>query len=248
MKYGNKYKSIIKDYQKLPSDRLYISVLDYFLDDESKITVLGDLLSFFRDSFNVYSEPIFEFSVKRMGSFTSVSKKILEDEEFRNKVNDYLKRIDVGIDNLVVDEEVEYDKENEKYKKQKSILTSHRKYSETGEYIGTENFRLSMESSGTLRFLAYIQHIINIMETGGVFIVDELSDKLHPLLTKFIIDCFQSEENKKAQLIFSTHDVFQFTKEQFRRDEIYLVDKDIKGESLLIPFTNKKAREEVSIF
>ena len=62
-------------------------------------------------------------------------------------------------------------------------------------------------STGTLRFLAYIQNIIEMISNGGVFIVDEMSARLHPLLTKLIVDIFCSEQNEKAQLIFTTHNM-----------------------------------------
>ena len=51
---------------------------------------------------------------------------------------------------------------------------------------------------------------------GGIFIVDEMSARLHPLLTKLIIDIFQSSTNTKAQLVFTTHDISLLNKEQFR--------------------------------
>ena len=46
-----------------------------------------------------------------------------------------------------------------------------------------------------------------MISNGGVFIVDEMSARLHPLLTKLIVDIFCSEQNEKAQLIFTTHNM-----------------------------------------
>ena len=52
---------------------------------------------------------------------------------------------------------------------------------------------MNMESSGTNRYFSFIQYILNIIEEGGVFIVDEMSARLHPILTKFIVDLFQGK-------------------------------------------------------
>ena len=241
--YGTKYEKVLKKYNKVPSDRIYISVLDYFLDDTQKEIVVP-LIDYFRKSFNVFSQPLIDFSVKKTGSFSVISRRLIKDQNFRNKVVDYLKRIDIGIDDLIVVDEQEADSENERTEKQKEVKTQHTTYSQDNEINGKMLFDLSKESSGTLRFLTYIQNIITIQESGGVFIVDELSAKLHPLLTKFIIDIFQSSSNKSAQLIFSTHDVYQLTKEQFRRDEVVLVDKNDRGESSITSLAKLKVRED----
>ena len=243
VKFGNQYESTLKDYKKIPSDRLYMSVLDYFLDDTKK-GIVSDLITFFKKHFNVFSVPIIDFPVKRMGAFSSISRRLIEDEKYRKRVVSYLKQIDVGITDLVVVDDKDFSPENEDIYEHKVVKSVHTMFTADGNVDGNTEFRLSKESSGTLRFLIYIQHIIDIQESGGIFIIDEISDKLHPLLTKFIIDIFQSEENKSAQLVFSTHDVFQLTKEQFRRDEVVFVDKNEKGESTTFSLAQLKVRED----
>lgn len=56
---------------------------------------------------------------------------------------------------------------------------------------------------------------------------------MHPLLTRKLIELFQSPETntKGAQLIFTTHDSSLMDPELFRRDQIYLVEKDSTGAS-----------------
>ena len=85
-----------------------------------------------------------------------------------------------------------------------------------------------------------------MISKGGVFIVDEMSARLHPLLTKMIVDIFCSSCNKKAQLIFTTHDVSLLNYNQFRRDEIVFVDKNECGESSLYALSDLKVREDAS--
>ena len=243
LEYGGKYKKALKDYQKIPSDRLYISVLDYFLDD-SKKEIIEDLIVYFRKHLNIFSVPLIEFPVKWIGGSSSISKRLIDDEKFRSKVIHYLNMIDVGINDLLICEENDIDPKSGEIEKRKTIKTLHTKYSEKGNSDGMAVFSLSKESSGTLRFLTYIQMVIEIQESGGIFVVDELSNKLHPLLTKFLINLFQSKENQSSQLVFTTHDVFQLTKEQFRRDEVVFVDKNEKGESSVTSLAQLKVRED----
>ncbi len=87
-------------------------------------------------------------------------------------------------------------------KKRKVVRTVHDIYDETGNVVGEKLFDLRQESTGTLRFLAYIQNIIEMISRGGVFIVDEMSARLHPLLTKLIVDIFCSSQNKKGTVNF----------------------------------------------
>lgn len=112
--------------------------------------------------------------------------------------------------------------------------------------VGEKLFDLHQESTGTLRFLAYIQNVIEMISKGGVFIVDEMSARLHPLLTKLIVDIFCSSQNTKAQLIFTTHDISLLNNNQFRRDEVVFIDKNERGESNLYALSDLKVREDAT--
>ena len=46
LSFGSKYQKMLNAYKKLPAERLYIAVLEYFLDNEEKEAVLGDFISF----------------------------------------------------------------------------------------------------------------------------------------------------------------------------------------------------------
>ena len=245
LSFGKDYKLKLQLYNKIPSERLYMSILEYFLEDSEKEEVLGDFISFFVDDFNVFSEILFESTVKRIAGSAIINKKLIENSKYRKTVSDYLAKIDIGIKGLSVAERVIKD-ENGKIHKQKTIRTIHNVYNEDGKKVDTVSFDLSQESSGTLRFLAYIQSVVDMIENGGVFIVDEMSARLHPLLTKLIIDIFQSGSNSKAQLIFTTHDISLLNHDQFRRDEVVFVDKNEKGESSLYALSDLKVREDAS--
>lgn len=246
LSFGTKYKTLLAPYKKLPAERLYLSVLEYFLDDEARAIILNDFIDFFTKEFNVFSEILFESTVKGLAGVIGLSKKLVSSKSYRNKVEHYLRMIDVGIKRLDVQTETIMNERTGKTKKEKVIRAVHDIYDNNGNIIGEKSFHLQQESTGTLRFLSYIQNIIDVVSDGGIFIVDEISARLHPLLTKLIVDIFCSSQNKNAQLIFTTHDISLLNKEQFRRDEIVFVDKNKCGESSLYALSDLKVREDAT--
>ena len=246
LSFGSKYQKILGAYKKLPVERLYIAVLEYFLDDESKETVLGDFISFFDNEYNVFTEILFESTVKGLAGIVGLSQKLVRNKTFKEKVEHYLRLIDVGILRLDVQTETVVNERTGKKKKERVVRTVHNVYDEAGNVVGEKLFELQQESTGTLRFLMYIQNIIEMISRGGVFIVDEMSARLHPLLTKLIVDIFCSDQNKKAQLIFTTHDISLLNYNQFRRDEVVFVDKNERGESELYALSDLKVREDAT--
>lgn len=246
LSFGSKYQKMLGAYKKLPAERLYIAVLEYFLDEEAKKAVLDDFISFFSEEYNVFTEILFESTVKGLAGIVGLSRKIVSNKIYREKVEHYLRLIDVGIKRLDVQTEMILNERTGKKKKEKVVRTVHDIYDEAGNVVGEKLFDLQQESTGTLRFLAYIQNIIEMISKGGVFIVDEMSARLHPLLTKLIVDVFCSSQNKKAQLIFTTHDISLLNYNQFRRDEVVFVDKNERGESSLYALSDLKVREDAT--
>lgn len=191
----------------------------------------------------MHFELILEGSVKGLVSGISFSKRIVEDEAYRKTIEKFIRVADVGIVGLSIEENKdEKTKERHPYE----VKTIHNVYNDAGEVVREEKFELNMESSGTNRYFSLIQYILNVIEDGGVFIVDEMSARLHPILTKFIVDLFQGKMNKEAQLIFTTHDISLMNRKQFRRDEIAFVEKNKKGESTLYTLADIKARSDAS--
>ncbi|MDD6395542.1 MAG: ATP-binding protein [Firmicutes bacterium] len=244
--FGKDYQNQLSAYKKIPSERLYIAVLEYFLDDDAKEEILWDFIEFFADEYNIFSEIWLESTVKRVAGMYGISKRLLDDDQYRSKVQRYLQMIDVGIKGLDVQTELVINQKTGEEKKKKVLHTVHNVFDDKGNITGEKYFSLEQESTGTLRFLLYIQRIVDMLERGGVFIVDEFSARLHPLLTKLIVDIFQSSENKDSQLIFTTHDISLLNFKQFRRDEIVFVDKNERGESTLYSLSDLKVREDAT--
>ena len=92
------------------------------------------------------------------------------------------------------------------------------------------------ESNGIWTALHLFPSLYSILQFGGILIIDEMENSLHPLLMANIINMFTSPETNpgKGQLIFTTHNALIMDKKFFRKDEIVFVEKDSStGESIL---------------
>ena len=113
------------------------------------------------------------------------------------------------------------------------IQTGHKVLLKDGSF--TEAFfpNDEMESEGTKKIINMSGPIVDSIINGGIIVVDEFDAKLHPLLTKKIIDIFNSPETNpyNAQLIFATHDTNLLSNKIFRRDQIWFAEKNREDES-----------------
>lgn len=92
------------------------------------------------------------------------------------------------------------------------------------------HFKISEESDGTARLFELVEILLSKKEK--TYVVDELDRCLHPTLTyKFIEKFFEYTQNKKVQLIVTTHESRLMDFKLLRRDEIWFVDKDNSGNS-----------------
>ena len=105
----------------------------------------------------------------------------------------------------------------------------------TADSNGMASIPLKQESSGTLKMFTLYPSLKEVLDNGAILFVDELNARLHPLLVRNIILTFLTPEIniRNAQLIFTTHDVWQFSNELLRRDEIWMVNKNREGVSEL---------------
>lgn len=247
IEFGNHYKDVLQNYTKFREDRLYISTLDYFITEDKIKEIIDTIKEYIIDKLDIYTEIILEMSVKSNINVFTLHPNIVKNEKFKEKISEYIRKIDVGIEKIITEKEKIRISNRQEEEEIDVVKTIHPIYDNNGNKIGEKIFDIHQESSGTIRFLSYIQYIIELIEDGGVFIVDELSSRLHPLLTKFIVDIFQSDVNKgNAQLIFTTHEVSIMNKDQFRRDEVAIVDKDISGKSSLYTLSDLQIREDAT--
>jgi AAA15 family ATPase/GTPase len=129
------------------------------------------------------------------------------------------------------------------------IYTTHKKYNAEGEVISLEQFDLDKnESEGTKKLFAFAGPILETLRKGEVIVIDELDARLHPLITRTIIDLFNSNETNinNAQLIFMTHDTNLLSDKIFRRDQIWFTEKDRQGATDLYSLVEYKVENDAS--
>ncbi|MGB5961493.1 MAG: ATP-binding protein [Coleofasciculaceae cyanobacterium] len=131
-----------------------------------------------------------------------------------------------------------------------SIRTDHRKFDQDGNYKSIEQFDLnSHESEGTRKVVALAGLLVAVLKQGEILIVDEFDARLHPLLSRAIVELFNSSEtnSKNAQLVFMTHDTNLLTNKLFRRDQIWFTEKTRYGATDLYSLAEYKIPDEASL-
>ena len=162
-----------------------------------------------------------------------------DSKKVQGNVIKYFSSFDGAIQDFDVEERAQKE-EKEKYKNYE--IASFHKMVDSDEMA---SIPLEEESSGTLKMFALYPSLKEVLDSGATLFIDELNARLHPLLVRNIILTFLSDEinTQNAQLIFTTHDIWQFTNELLRRDEIWLVDKNKNGASELYSLVEFKDEE-----
>lgn len=116
------------------------------------------------------------------------------------------------------------------------LETTHDVYDADGHRAGEERFDADEnESQGTQKLIALAGPLADTLANGWTLIVDELEARLHPAMTREIVRLFHDPATNphNAQLVFVTHDTNLMDGRLLRRDQMYLVDKNERGESTL---------------
>ncbi len=85
-----------------------------------------------------------------------------------------------------------------------------------------------MESRGTIKLIYVTMMLQAIFNSGGVLIVDELDTSLHSEIVKGLISIYNDSKvnSSGSQLIFTTHNPVYLDNKIFRRDQIFIINKD----------------------
>ena len=155
-----------------------------------------------------------------------ISLKILSNEKYKKELLRFIKTFDSGIEGIkTTPDSIEEVQNNNRVVKVELI---HR-----GEDNKLKALPLDLESNGTRKMFHLFDFLMDALKNGMVLFIDELDAKLHPLLTRYIINLFHNSETNidNGQLIYSTHDTVNLNKDTFRRDEIWFTEKNRDGVS-----------------
>ncbi|HEY8157154.1 MAG TPA: ATP-binding protein [Methylobacter sp.] len=106
------------------------------------------------------------------------------------------------------------------------------------------SFKLEDESLGTRAMIALLAPVFKVLNSGGIFVVDEIESSLHVLLTIQVVKLFSHKETnpKGAQLLFTTHETNILCSNILRRDQIWFSEKNFEGETIIAPLTDYELR------
>lgn len=95
-----------------------------------------------------------------------------------------------------------------------------------------ESSKITAESDGTRRLLE-LASILMPAKHDTVFLIDEIDRKMHPLLTRRLLELYRERADPRKQLIFTSHELSLMDQDLLIPDEIWLVDKGSKGSQLV---------------
>lgn len=109
-----------------------------------------------------------------------------------------------------------------------------------GEKIGKSDLPLKEESFGTRALFLIGCYILQSLQNGAPFFVDEMDSGLHSYITQLIVDIYRNERINKnnAQLIFTTHDVNLLDHNTVRKDQVWFTEKNRCGVSELFSLSD----------
>jgi AAA15 family ATPase/GTPase len=192
-----------------------------------------------------------------------------DDDDFKDFTLKFLNAADIGIKDLQIKSNPinEGDLPQELPVKIKKELISklsegemvevnsiHQKYDKNKTPVSDENFDFdSTESAGTKALFGFSAPTYYTLKNNWVLAIDELTAKLHPLLTRAVIEIFHQCNSGKdgkststAQLIFASHDTNILTNQFFRRDQIWFTQKDEYGVTDLYSLEEYRVRKDAS--
>lgn len=225
-KFGANYKGERESIKKLvPKSALFLSVARSL--EQKSITIVSDWFSKLSiESVNRHAEMDKQRAIDYIEENTITKEEMIT---FLISADISISDFDIKEENVVVPEDFPEALKEFISDKNREVITQH--------FINGQNYSLSFsdESSGTQQVFNFAAQVIRAIKNGGVLVIDELNNFLHPLLVKHIVGLFGNLETnpKRAQLIFTTHETSIMTTDFLRRDQIWFCDKSKEQSTML---------------
>lgn len=180
-----------------------------------------------------------------------ISNDLLDDEELKKRLEILLQIADTKINSLSIKKQSEtiIDKSEYLWRKNDFYILGNHDYFDGDIKKGEIGLSLLEESIGTQSLYALGTKILQALEQGSVIVIDELDTSLHSFITKMLVSLFQDKTINKnnSQLIFTTHDISLLDKDLIRKDQVWITEKNNKGESDLYSLQDfEELREDTS--
>jgi AAA15 family ATPase/GTPase len=219
----------LNDIKKLNGKYLKNFSIKFVENIRSDVSLISFLVSplnieIINNVFNYFSK--FRTNINEIGQKYAVIKQIkiideyLKNDELKKEMEDFVSNFDIGLKGFEIIKKIIDEQE---------IITIQGIH-KTKE----KNKKLDFlyESSGTQSLFFTLANILNSLKNNSVVIIDEIESGLHPeALNKIITYFIDENEEKKAQLIFSSHSLDFMNKLDMH--QIHLVEKNDNSESFV---------------
>lgn len=197
----------------------------------------------------IANRPVF-FNPMPMDAEYTISR--LEEPTFRRQVVDFLQSSAIPVSEILVETSrntgphIKLDATGKAETTMEEFVHKHARFQHVTSQ-GEAIFDLHDESLGTQRLFALTGPVLDILEKGRLLIVDEIESSLHPLLVRRLLELFHDPATNRsgAQLLFTSHSTLLFDQSLFRRDQIYLVEKDLAQATNLVPLSDFQVRKDL---
>ena len=208
--------------ESTPENRLFLSLVAQ-LNGKKAESIIG----FFRGMYDFSRR-----SSKENDNFTM--RMFQEDREECSDILEFYRYLQLGFKDLKVQEARYYYMDKGKRVEFKGLheyemRTVHDIYDSDGNVVSERMFsKALMESEGTQQVISLSGPLFSALKNGTLLLVDELDIRLHPMLTRSIVQLFMSRSTNPngAQLICTTHDTNLLDLAYLRRDQIWFTEKD----------------------
>jgi len=218
----NKIETLHKEYfntfplEFLKNIRADVSLLA-FLKAHYNIEVINKVYGYFEG---------FKTNINEKGEMNNILHQInslelyLKDNELKKIMEDFICHFDIGLNNFIIKKET----------KDQRFTISVKGVHKTKEENNTLDF--SYESKGTQSLFFTLANILSGLKNNNVIIIDEIESGFHPEALNKIINYFIDEnDQKKAQIIFSSHSLGFMNKLDIH--QMYLVEKNKNSDSFV---------------
>ena len=184
--------------------------------------------------------------------FRDTTKILMKDKNMKQQILTLLNLADMGIQDFFEKKNQIVDMDESSYKNKMNnifgenldfISTVRTIYDREGNKLLDHEWAMHLhESEGTMKYFSYSGEVVDALKNGKTLIFDEFDARLHPILTKKLVEIFNSSTINKngAQLIFVTHDTNLLDNSLLRRDQIYFTEKNKMQETILYSLADFK--------
>lgn len=197
----------------------FLKNLNYFKQGNININSFANVLS------NVQLFHFYGIKKPAFLAMTEISNQLAEDDALKNIVIDEIRKIDLGIDDVVllnVKQRTQDEEKNKLFHEEdtKILGTIHKA-------DGKQSLLPIFDASeGTANYISLFIKVYDILQNGGILVADELECNLHIDLVERILNLFMKKETNphNAQILFSTHNPWFL--QYLTKTQIFIVEKE----------------------